>query len=188
MPLFGEFGRSSRDSYRNPSRIELSPGRLFKFFEKWRVHFSGIFGCSDTIIWWYDDMMTRWSDDMMIWRYDDMVVWYADMIKMSPIIRPAPPRAVPCRFSTRFFFFYYVGVSQEPVHPGPDAKAVLVCQVAISILHPPITIRLRRAPENFRHFPSISFLFSFFPFVFEFFCKRIFSCPHGPTKTFFKGL
>ena len=33
MPLFGEFGRSSRDLYRNPLRIELSLGRLSKFFE-----------------------------------------------------------------------------------------------------------------------------------------------------------
>ena len=41
MPLFGEFGRSSRDLYRNPLRNVLSPGRLSKFFEKWRVRFSG---------------------------------------------------------------------------------------------------------------------------------------------------
>ena len=39
MPLFGEFGRSSQDLYRNPLQIELSPGRLSKFFEKWRVAF-----------------------------------------------------------------------------------------------------------------------------------------------------
>ena len=39
MPLFGEFGRSSRDLYRNPLRNVLSPGRLSKFFEKWRVAF-----------------------------------------------------------------------------------------------------------------------------------------------------
>ena len=45
MPLFGEFGRSSRDLYRNPLRKVLSPGRLSKFFEKWRVAFQGNFGC-----------------------------------------------------------------------------------------------------------------------------------------------
>ena len=45
MPLFGEFGRSSRDLYRNPLRIELSPGRLSKLFAKWRVRFSGKSGC-----------------------------------------------------------------------------------------------------------------------------------------------
>ena len=45
MPLFDEFSRSSRDLYRNPLRIELSPGRLSKFFQKWRVRFSGKSGC-----------------------------------------------------------------------------------------------------------------------------------------------
>ena len=39
MQLFREFRRSSRDLYRNPLRTELSPGRLPKFFEKWRVAF-----------------------------------------------------------------------------------------------------------------------------------------------------
>ena len=39
VPLFGEFSRSSQDLYRNPLQIELSPGRLSKFFEKWRVAF-----------------------------------------------------------------------------------------------------------------------------------------------------
>ena len=39
MPLFGEFSRSSRDLYRTPLQIELFPGRLSKFFEKWRVAF-----------------------------------------------------------------------------------------------------------------------------------------------------
>ena len=69
MPLFGEFGRSSRDLYRNPLRIELSPGRLSKFFEKWRVRFSGKSGC------WYDDMMIWWYDDTVIWWHDIMIVW-----------------------------------------------------------------------------------------------------------------
>ena len=36
--------------YRNSSQTELSPGRLSKFFEKWRVQFSGIFGCYDVIM------------------------------------------------------------------------------------------------------------------------------------------
>ena len=35
MPLFGEFSRSFQDLYRNPLQIELSLGRLSKFFEKW---------------------------------------------------------------------------------------------------------------------------------------------------------
>ena len=79
MPLFGEFGRSSRDLYRNPLRIELSPGRLSKFLQKWRVRFSGKSGCwyDDVMMWWYDDMMIWWDDDMVIWWYDDMMIrWY----------------------------------------------------------------------------------------------------------------
>ena len=39
VPLLGEFSRSSQDLYRNPLQIEHSPGRLSKFFEKWRVAF-----------------------------------------------------------------------------------------------------------------------------------------------------
>ena len=80
MPLFGEFGRSSRDLYRNPLRNVLSPGRLSKFFEKWRVRFSGKSGCwyDDMMIWWYDNMMVWWNDDMVIWWYDDMMIWWYD--------------------------------------------------------------------------------------------------------------
>ena len=88
MPLFGEFGRSSRDLYRNPFRNVLSPGRLSKFFEKWRVAFWGNFGCwydavttwryDDMMIWWYGDMMIWWYGDMMIWWHDDMVIWWYD--------------------------------------------------------------------------------------------------------------
>ena len=39
MPLFGEFGRSAQDLHGSPVQIELSLGRLSKFFEKWRVAF-----------------------------------------------------------------------------------------------------------------------------------------------------
>ena len=39
VPLLGEFSRSSQDLYRNSLQIEHSPGRLSKFFEKWRVAF-----------------------------------------------------------------------------------------------------------------------------------------------------
>ena len=35
IPLFGEFSRFSRGLYQNPLRIELCPGSLSKFFEKW---------------------------------------------------------------------------------------------------------------------------------------------------------
>ena len=50
MPHFGEFSRSSRDLYRNLLQIELSLGRLSKFFEKWWVHILGILGCSDMML------------------------------------------------------------------------------------------------------------------------------------------
>ena len=59
MPLLGEFGQTSQDLYRNPLWIAVSPGRLSKFFEKWRVPFSGkcIWRIASMMIWWYDNMI-----------------------------------------------------------------------------------------------------------------------------------
>ena len=65
MPLFGEFGRSSRDYIETlyesyfPRDVCLNSSKSGGYvFQESRV--------ADMMIWWYDDMMIWWYDDMMI--------------------------------------------------------------------------------------------------------------------------